>query len=96
MINIRQQAQAAMNNQSPLFLSTSFKDIQNNEIVGTISENHWSLFKPNLLNYQNTDSGLVVIDRGGNIIFKINFGLLNILNVDGYFVGIKNVAVLFD
>jgi len=64
---------------SRLYMHCVLKDIQKEEIVGVINFKHWSLFKPNLLNYYSTDTSLEVLDRGGNVIFDITYKYPNTL-----------------
>ena len=79
-----------------LFISTVFKDIQKEEVVGIIDYDHWRLFKPNLLNWKESDTSLEALDRGNNVIFNMIYEQPNTLTIHGYSVGLGCIFVVLD
>src|SRR6185312_7404784 len=75
-----------------LFVSIEIHDLKD-ELVGVIDYNKWSLFKPNLLTYHETDGSLEVIDRYNNVVLSILFIAPNTISLQGYFME-KNVIVV--
>ena len=76
-----------------LFVSTEIRDL-GDELVGVINYNKWSLFKPNLLTYPDTDSSVEVIDRYNNVVFSILFTAPNSLTIQGYFMKKDRIIVI--
>lgn len=77
-----------------LFVSTTFRDIQKEEVVGIINYKSWSLLKDNLLDYIETDESFEVIDRNGNVIFSIKYKAPNIVSLKGYFIKSSKVFII--
>ncbi|MBS1773297.1 MAG: hypothetical protein JST82_10565 [Bacteroidetes bacterium] len=77
-----------------LYISTQFKDIKNEDVIGDIEFNHWKMFKPNFLKINQDDSSFEVFDRQGYNAFAIRFFEPNKLVVQGYFVGSSTIAVV--
>ena len=76
-----------------LFVSTEILDLDD-KLVGVIDYNKWSLFKPNLLTYHETDNSLEVIDRYNNVVLSILFISPNTISLQGYFMEKKEIIVL--
>jgi len=76
-----------------LFVSTEIRDLSD-ELVGVIDYNKWSLFKPNLLTYHETDNSLEVIDRYNNVVFSILFTAPNTISLQGYFMEKNRIVVI--
>jgi hypothetical protein len=79
-----------------LYFSLKIVDIEKEEVIGIMDYNHWSLFKPNLLDYYNDDNTLEVLDRQGNVAFSIQLIGLNIIKLRGYFISQKNISIVAD
>ena len=79
-----------------LLFSMNIFDLQRDEIVGTLNYNHWSLFKPNFLDYYFDDKSLEIIDRQNNVVFSIKLLSSNKIRLRGYFSTDSNVTVLSD
>ncbi len=77
-----------------LYVSTEFKDLQKEEVIGNIEFNHWKLYKPNFLDFRNDDHKLEVRDKQGYIVFSIHFAAPNKLIVQGYFIGANAIATV--
>jgi hypothetical protein len=77
-----------------LYIATTFKDIQKNEVVGVIEYESWKLKKDNLFDFIETDRSLRVIDRGGNVIFSLQYVFPNKLLLHGYSISEKCIFVL--
>lgn len=76
-----------------LFFSTTIRNLDG-EIVGQMDYNRWSLFKPNLLYYDDSEGeSLTVTDKKGFIVFSIRFKKPNEITLRGYFVGQKSVLI---
>ena len=84
---------------SRLYISTEFKDLEKEETIGFIEYNHWKLYKPNLLYFENDDKRLEVRDKQNNIVFSISYqevsdNSVGIVYIGGYFVNSASVLVL--
>jgi hypothetical protein len=81
-----------------LYVSTVFKDIQNEQVIGVIEYNHWKLYKSNLLTFQNDDSRLEVRDKQNNVVFSIMYGELDkdarYVIISGYFLNNSSVLII--
>lgn len=78
-----------------LFVSTEFKDIETEQIIGVVEYNHWTLYKPNFFNYLPGKNGLEVIDRYHHIVFSVQFfDEGNIVFISGYFISLDNIMIV--
>jgi hypothetical protein len=80
-----------------LYVSTQFKDIKNEEIIGIIEYNHWKLYKSNLLEFYSDDNCLEVTDKQNNIVFSIRYTIYNgmeALTIKGYFISTTTILIL--
>jgi hypothetical protein len=77
-----------------LFISTSFRDIQTNDLVGTVVYNDWTLYVPNMLRFAQSDSTLEVYDKHGYAITRIKFKQPNGILIQGYYAGADSAWVL--
>lgn len=79
-----------------LYISTTFKDINKEEIIGIIHYNEWKLYRDNMLEFRNDDKRLEVMDKAGNIVFSVKFVAPNRIIVLGYFIGNHSAMVFSD
>lgn len=87
-----------------LYISTEFKRLQNEETMGVIEYNHWTLYKDNILKYRYNDTMLEVSDKQNKIAFSIKYGhtsmqlskgnLVNGVVLAGYFLGDTSITVI--
>ena len=83
-----------------LYVSVEFKDLKKEETIGVIEFNHWSLYKDNLLDFNNDDERLEVKDKQNNIVFSIQY-FVDMPNdpeiyIRGYFISPYDILVLTD
>lgn len=85
-------------NNDRIYVSTEFKDLEKEQVIGNIEFNHWRLFNDNMLDFNNDDEKLEVKDRQGNIVFSIKYDMLDdstsLVNISGYFIDYTSVLVL--
>jgi hypothetical protein len=79
-----------------LFISTEFRDLEKEEIMGIIEFNRWKLFKENILTFNNDDDRLEVRDKQNRIAFSIKFGetFRQIVVINGYLIGDSSAMVM--
>lgn len=82
-----------------LYVSAEFKDLQNEQTIGFIQFNHWSLYKPNLLDFDNDDKRLEVKDKQHNIVFSISYESIGVtpspvVHISGYFISPTSILIL--
>jgi hypothetical protein len=82
-----------------VYVSTEFKRLQNEETMGIMQFNHWSLYKDNYLRCPvNNDTMLEVRDKENNIAFAIQYVVdtRNIpgVRISGYFVGVDAISIV--
>lgn len=79
-----------------LFISTKFYDLQTQDEIGEIKSNQWTLYKSNMLDYEESDNKFEVKDKHGNIVFSVFFADhgLTMLTIAGYFVDNNNVLIV--
>ncbi|WP_259070136.1 hypothetical protein HDF24_15505 [Mucilaginibacter sp. X4EP1] len=88
-----------------LYISTEFKRLQNEETMGIIEYNHWTLFKENILTYRYNDTMLEVRDKQNKIAFSIKYGQTSMMRtkkgppfngviIRGYFLGDTSLTVI--
>lgn len=78
-----------------LYVSTEFKDLRNEEVLGIMEFNHWKLYKPNLFDFYNDDNSLEVRDKENQIAFSLQYRASGVW-ISGYFIGPKDVLILSD
>lgn len=76
-----------------MYVSAEFKDLQKEELIGSIEFNHWKLYKPNMLDFNNDDEKLEVKDKQNHIVFSIKYESYGIY-ISGYFIGPSSIIVL--
>jgi hypothetical protein len=76
-----------------LYVSVEFKDLRKEETIGFIEFNHWRLFLPNLLDFNNDDERLEVKDKQNNIVFSIAYETKAVF-ISGYLIGTKSIIVM--
>ncbi len=76
-----------------LYISTAFRDIQKEQIVGNIRYNHWILYKSNMFDYRDGNDFLEVQDLQGYVIFQIIYKA-NTIYISGYIITPVNVIIL--
>jgi hypothetical protein len=80
-----------------LYLDIEFKDLLKEETIGFIEYNHWKLYKPNMLDYNYTDSSIEVKDKQNNIALSLKYKRVgNEAGIDlaGYFIGSNDVVTI--
>ena len=82
-----------------LYVSAEFKDLQKEETIGFIEFNHWSLYKPNMLDFENDDERLQVKDKQNNIVFAINLKSVQpkeyaVIEINGYFINPSSILII--
>jgi hypothetical protein len=77
-----------------LYIAADFRDLEKEEIMGSLEYNHWTAYKDNMIDFNSDDFGLEVKDKQGNIVFSICCGYGNIVYIAGYFVNKQSVMVL--
>lgn len=80
-----------------LYVSIDFKDLQKEQVIGSIEFNHWKLYKENMLNFDSDDQRLEVRDKQNNIAFSIKyskFAGLDMVSIAGYFLSPNAVIVI--
>jgi hypothetical protein len=77
-----------------LYISADFKALENEEIIGSIRFNHWELYKPNVLNFNDSNpEKLEIKDKQNNIVFSISYET-NGVWIGGYFIGNESIIVM--
>ena len=77
-----------------LYVSTEFRDVENEEVIGVLEYNHWKLYKEKILDFNNDEFGLEIKDKRGNILFSLCCGYGNVVYITGYFINQRSVMVL--
>jgi hypothetical protein len=83
-----------------LYVSTEFKDLQKEETIGFIKFNHWSLYRSNMFDYNESEKKFEVIDKQHNIVFSIEYNkegggvFTSTVNINGYFISPEAVLVI--
>ncbi|WP_158991540.1 hypothetical protein [Mucilaginibacter sp. L196] len=83
-----------------IYVSVQFDDLQKEETVGYITYNHWTLYRPNMFDFQTDGKRyLQVEDLKNNIIFSIHYWKgVDVVDdgvfIAGYFLESKSVTVI--
>jgi hypothetical protein len=80
-----------------LYISVEMSDLQRQEHIGIINFNHWVLYMPNLLNYQDDDYRLEVRDKQNNIVLAVKYNQdpdNPEVTLAGYFISPQKILIL--
>lgn len=72
------------------------KDINTGEIIVDIDYDHWSVFKKNIYDLNETKTSLHVVDKYGNTAFCVSFQAPNKIFIQGYDIMDNRIEVLSD
>lgn len=83
-----------------LYISTEFKDLQQERTVGIIEYNHWQVFLDNYCTIHNDDKGFEVTDRQHYVVFTMKYELstikdsTNMIIIGGYFITPSSIRII--
>lgn len=80
-----------------LYVSLDMSDLQNENHIGTIYFNHWTLYVPNLLTYYDDDYRLEVRDKQNNIVLAVKYNQdadNPEVSIAGYFISPKKILII--
>ncbi len=69
-----------------LYVSTSFLELTNDEIIGTINKEHLKVSSGNLSAFRSEDNLFEVLDGQENVVFNMQFTKPDLLVIQGYFI----------
>lgn len=76
-----------------LFASTSFRDIESEEILGNVNKQHLKLFSEEHATYHSEDKFIEVLDAGENVVFNMQFSEPGHIRLQGYFISSSCVYI---
>jgi hypothetical protein len=76
-----------------LFISSSFRDIKTEQIIGKMDFNHWETKNSGITHYHDGDDNMEIIDANGFVVFNMRYQYPNTIQINGYFIGDKFVNV---
>lgn len=82
-----------------IYVSAQFRDLRNNQLLGEMDYNHWTVYLKNLLDYNYMDDRLEVKDKQGYVVFSILFSdkgqsSNGAIAFSGYFINPSSILIV--
>jgi hypothetical protein len=76
-----------------LYVTTNFRELANDEIIGTVNKKHLKVLSGNLFAFSSEDNFFEVLDGQENVVFNMRFTKPDLLVIQGYFISADCIYV---
>ncbi len=76
-----------------LYVNTTFIELANDEIIGTVNKKHLKVSSGNLSSFHSEDNFFEVLDAEENVVFNMRFAKPGLLIIQGYFISSNCIYV---